>query len=277
MTHRSRDMVTRQDHPIDWSTTLNDSLWFHIGQYLTIHDIHRLSRTCSRLQTFFTSHHFWSYLIRQRFGLTTWQRFVRNATPLRSEDDDDAERNHLPHSEKPCRSRRIYFQLIQRQCISFADFHHFSFDANRTYRTISDASSLTGHVLAINDSVALCYSLRLETIFRDILPGTYDVIWRMRLELPYMLGATEFIAVVEQVNPGQTAYTRWTQDDFLSMYRCFNCDYTKTNLWFYQTTGTIEVLGPEPCHVHVAMINDDPAHAKHGICLDYVELKRQAE
>ena len=266
--HRSRDMVTQ---PVDWSTSLVDSLWFHVGQYLTIHDLHRLSRTCSRLHSLLTSHHFWSSLVRQRFGPTTWQRFIQNSTSLRR----DEESNHFVQS--PCRSRLIYFRLLQRQRLSFAEFPHLSLDANRTYRTIPDASSLTGRVLAIDDSVALCYSLRLETIFRDILPGKYDVIWRMKLELPFILGETEFLAVVEQDNPGQAAYTRWTQEDFLSMYRCFHCQYSESNLWFYQTIGTIEVLGTELCHVHVAMSNDDPVHAKHGIFLDYVELKRRAE
>src|SRR5690606_26108095 len=133
------------------------------------------------------------------------------------------------------------------------------------------------YVLYIKDSVEFCYSIRIETSFKNILPGKYDVIWRMKLELPYMLGDTEFLAFAEQFNSGEIAYMRWTQDDFLSMYRCFNCDITKTNLWFYQTIGVVEINGDKPCNVYISMINNDSIHAKHGVFLDYVELKLRLE
>jgi hypothetical protein len=260
------DMVTKQQ--FDWSCDLIDSLWFDIGNYLTINDIHRLSRTCSRLHILFTTHDFWSYLIRRQFGHIIWYRLIKN--PLLLTDDDD---DH----NKPCHSKLIYFELIKRKRISFADLNRFSFDTNRTYTTISDPSSLTGYVLSIKDSISLCYSLHIETVFPNILPGKYDVIWRMKLQIPYMLGETEFIAIPEQINPGEIAYMRWTQEDFLSMYRCFNCEITKTDLWFYQTIGLVEITGNQPCNVYISMINHDSIHAKHGVFLDYVELKLRIE
>jgi len=264
-------MIREEQHQLDWSIDLIDSLWFHIGNYLTIDDIHRLSRTCSRLHTFFTCNDFWSYLIRKKFGYTIWYRFIKNSSL-------SIDNNKISDSvNKPCRSKLIYIELIQRKRISFSDFNLFSFDTNRNYTTIPDPSSLNGYVLYIKDSLELCYSLHIETLFKNILPGKYDVIWRMKLNIPYMLGETDFSAVAEQVNPGQFAYMRWTQEDFLSMYRCFHCDTTKTNLWFYQTIGILEITGDKPSDVYISMTNYDSLHAKHGVYLDYVELKLRSE
>jgi hypothetical protein len=254
------DIVTQQE--LDWSIDLLDSLWFHIGHYLTINDIHRLSRTCSRLYKLFTSHDFWSYLIRKQFGHTIWHRLVKNPSLL---------------IDKTSRSKFIYLELIKRKRISFSDFHHLHLDTNRNYTTVADPSSLNDYVLVIKDSIELCYSLHIETVFKDILPGKYDVIWRMKLAIPYMLGETEFLAIAEQTDPGETAYLRWTQEDFLLMYRCFHCDVTKTNLWFYRSIGSVEITGDQPCNVYIAMINLDSIHAKHGVFLDYVELKLRLE
>jgi hypothetical protein len=264
-------MVTKQQQ-IDWSIDLIDTIWYHIGNYLTINDIHRLSRTCSRLHTLFTDNDFWSYLIRRQFGHVIWHRLIKNSSLL-------IDNNKISNSNnnKPCRSKLIYFELIKRKRISFSDFELFSFDTNRNYTTIADPSSLNGYVLYIKDSIELCYSLYIETIFKNILPGKYDVIWRMKLNIPYMLGETEFFAIAEQINPGQIAYMRWTQEDFLSMHRCFNCDITKTNLWFYQTIGIVEITEDKPCNVYISMINRDLIHAKHGVYLDYVELKLRLE
>jgi hypothetical protein len=261
-------MVTEQQHSLDWSIDLLDSLWFHIGDYLTINDIHRLSRTCSRLHILFTSNDFWSYLIRKQFGHTIWYRLIKNPTLFL---------DNMITNNKSCRSKFIYFELMKRKRISFSDFHLLFLDTNRNYTTIADPSSLTGYVLSIKDSIELCYSLHIETIFKNILPGKYDVIWRMKLNIPYMLGETEFFAIAEQINPGEIAYMRWTQDDFLSMYRCFHCDITKTNLWFYQSIGLVEITGNQPCNVYISMINHDLIHAKHGVFLDYVELKLRLE
>jgi hypothetical protein len=269
-------MVTIEQHQLDWSSDLIDSLWFHIGNYLTINDIHRLSRTCSHLHILFTSNDFWSYLIRKQFGNIIWHRLIKNSSLL-TDDDDNNNNKILDSNKKPCRSKLIYFELIKRKRISFSNFNLFSFDTNRNYTTVADPSSLTGYVLYIKDCIELCYSLHIETMFRNILPGKYDVIWRMKLNIPYMLGETNFIAIAEQINPGQIAYMRWTQEDFLLMYRCFNCDITKTNLWFYQTIGIVEINGDKPCNVYISMTNHDPIHAKHGVFLDYVELKLRLE
>ncbi|CAF3039229.1 unnamed protein product [Rotaria sp. Silwood2] len=260
-------MVTKQQRQFDWSIDLIESLWFHISNYLTINDIHRLSRTCSHLYTLFTSNDFWSYLIRRQFDYKIWNCSIKNSLVLNNDNKISNLKN------KPCRSKIIYFELIKRKRISFSDFNLFTFDTNRNYTTIADPSSLNGYVLYIKDSIEICYSLHIETLFENILPGKYDVIWRMKLSTPYMLGETEFFAVAEQVNPGRAAYMRWTQDDFLSMYRCFYCDITKTNLWFYQTIGIIEINGNKPCNVFISMTNHDSVHAKHGVYLDYVELK----
>jgi len=266
-------MITEQQHQLDWSIDLIDSLWFHISNYLTINDIHRLSRTCSHLHILFTSNDFWSYLIRRQFGHIIWHRLIKNSSLL----PNDNCKNIFDSNNKPCRSKFIYFELIKRKRRSFSELHLFSFDTNRNYTTIADPSSLTGYVLNIKDSIELCYSLHIETIFENILPGKYDVIWRMKLNIPYMLGETEFLAIAEQINPGQIAYMRWTQEDFLSMYRCFNCDMTKTNLWFYQTIGIVEINGDKPCNVYISMTNQDSIHAKLGVLLDYVELKLRLE
>ena len=255
------------DHEFDWSTNLLDSLWFHIGKYLTMNDIHRLCRTCSRFHQLFSSHDFWSYLLRRQFGSIIWYRLTRNPSLVLDQTIE----------EKSCRAKFIYFQLIKRKRISFSHFPSLSLDTNRNYITIADPSSLTGYVLCIKDSIELSYSLHIETMFRDILPGKYDVIWRMKLDIPYILGETEFYAVADQIHLGEIAYMRWTQDDFLSMYRCFNCDITKTNLWFYQTIGIVEVTGNKPCNVHVSMTNQDSTRAKLGLFLDYVELKLHYE
>jgi len=264
-------MVTEQEQ-LDWSLDLIDSLWFHIGSYLSINDIERLSRTSSRLYELFTNNDFWSYLIQLKFGSAIWRRFIKNSSRLLEINNE-----LFQATNKSCRSKLIYSALLKRQCISFGDFDKISLDTNRNYTTIADGSSLNGHVLYIHDSVEFCYSLHIETIFKDILPGRYDVICRMKLDLPYMLGETEFVAIAEQTNPGEIAYTQWTQEDFLSMYRCFNCELTKTNLWFYQRIGIVEVIGSELCNVYVAITNQDPVHAKHGVYLDYIELKLRSE
>ncbi|CAF2049154.1 unnamed protein product [Rotaria magnacalcarata] len=261
-------MVTAHEQP-DWSTDLTDSVWFHIGNYLSINDINRLSRTCVHLHTLFTSNDFWSYLIRVKFGTTVWRRFVKNSSILSNEISELASSTDA----MTCRSKLIYSQLNKRQCISFADFSKVSFDNNRNYTTFTDSSSLNGEVLYVHDSIEFCYSLHIETTFKNILPGRYDVICRMKLDLPYMLGDTEFVAIAEQTNPSEIAFTRWTQDDFLSMYRCFNYDLSKANLWFYQRIGIVEIQGNERCNIYVSISNQDPTHAKHGLYLDYVELK----
>ena len=251
----------------DWSIDLLESLWFHIGQYLTINDIHRVSRTCSRLHQLFTSHDFWSYLIRRKFGCAIWHRLIKNPSLTIDQSIE----------QKSCRSKFLYVQLITRKRISLSDLPSLTLDDNRNYTTVADPSSLSGYVLCVKDSIELFYSLHIETMFQDILPGKYDVVWRMKLSIPYMLGDTEFYAVPDQINPGEIAYMRWTQEDFLSMYRCFHCDMTKTNLWFYQTIGSIEITGNKPCHVYVSITNLDSVHAKHGLFLDYVELKLRYE
>ncbi|UJR26926.1 hypothetical protein I4U23_008235 [Adineta vaga] len=267
-----RNMITKEhQYHLNWSIELTDSLWFHIATYLTINDIHRLTRTCSRLHTLLTNNDFWSYLIRKQFGHAIWYRLIKNSSIF-------TDKNQISDSvNKVCRSKLIYLDLIKRKRIAFSEFNRFTLDTNRNYTTIIDPSSLNGSVLHIKDSLELCYTLHIETLFKDILPGKYDVIWRMKLDLPYMLGETEFFAVAEQINPGHIAYMRWTQDDFSSMYRCFYCDLTKTNLWFYQSIGYIEIHGDKPSNVYISMTNYDSIHAKYGVYLDYVELKHYLE
>lgn len=259
----SLDMATVDQ--LDWSTDLIDSLWFHIGTYLTIEDLDRLSQTCTRLQILFNGNDFWTYLIRRKFGSAIWRRFIKNSSIF--SDDDTGN----------CRSKSIYSSLIQRYCVSFADSNRVSLDYNRNYHTVEDPSSLIGHVLQFQDSVEFCYSIQIETVLENVLPGRYDVIWRMKFNLPYFLGETEFFAVAEQENPNPAAFTRWTQDDFLTMYRCFHCDLSDSNLWSYQHMGIIEIHGDQPCNVYVSMINQDAIHAKHGLYLDFVELKLRLE
>jgi hypothetical protein len=260
-------MVTKEQHQLNWSTDLIDSLWFEIGNYLTINDIHRLTRTCSRLHNLFTSNDFWSYLVRRQFGHAIWHRLIKNSLVL-------ADKKHLSDSvSEACRAKRIYLHLIKRHRVAFSQLEMFSFDNNRTYTTVPEPSSLNGRVLCIKDSLELSYALHLETLFKNILPGKYEVVWRMKVHLPYMLGNTEFFAVAEQINPSPAAYMRWTQADFLLMYRCFYCDSMKTSLWFYQSIGFLEICGDQPCDVYVSMSNDDSVHAKHGVYLDHVELK----
>ena len=247
------------------SQDLTDSVWFHIGDYLTIEDIERLSRTCSHLYQIFTSHDFWSYLIRHRFGSAVWRRFIKDSSiePLENRPD--------------CRSKLIYSELLQRKTISFTDESQMTFDNNRNYHIRTDLSSFNGQILHIDDSVEFCYSLQIETVFRNVLPGRYDVIWRMKLDLPYILGETDFIAAPEKADRGRYAMTRWTQEDFLTMYRCFHCDLSRSNLWFYQSMGIVEINGHERCDVYVSMVNHDEIHAKHGLYLDFVELKLRLE
>ncbi|CAF0735018.1 unnamed protein product [Adineta ricciae] len=260
-------MSTEESTLLNWSNDLVDSLWFRICNYLTVADIHRLARTCSRLHTLLNSNDFWSYLIRKKFGHAIWYRLIKTSSiftdPISLSDSVN----------KACRSKLIYLNLTKRKQIAFSELTRFSFDINRTYTSTPDSSSLNGYVLHIKDSLELCYTLHIETVFKNILPGKYDVIWRMKLNLPYMLGATEFFAVAEQIHPSQMAYMRWTQEDFSLMYRCFYCDLTKTNLWFYQSIGFVEIHGDQPCDVYVSMVNYDSIHAKHGVYLDYVELK----
>ncbi|CAF0958006.1 unnamed protein product [Adineta steineri] len=265
-------MVIEHDE-LDWSSDLIDSLWFHIGSFLTVDDIERLSRTSSRLHNLFINNDFWSYLIRIKFGSAIWRRFIKNSSILHHNNNELL----CQSTDKSCRSKLIYKELLKRQCISFGDFDQITLDTNRNYTIIADSSSFNGHVLYIHDSVEFCYALHIETIFKNILPGRYDVICRMKLDLPYMLGETEFVAIAEQTNPGEIAYTQWTQEDFLSMYRCFNCDLTGANLWFYQRIGIVEINGNELCNVYVSITNQDPIHAKHGVYFDYVELKLRSE
>ena len=263
-----------QRHPtVQWCQDLPESIWFHISQYLTISDIHRLSRTCSRLHTLLSSQHFWSYLIRQKFGQQIWKNFVQNSLS----NFDDLDEKLLNFSYFICPAKSIYVQLIKRRRISLTDTEYCLFDHDRSYKNMSDPSSLTGYVLYIRDFLSPSYSLQIRIIFKHMLPGRYDVIWRMKLDFPYILGVTEFIAVVisQCIPASSTAYVRWTQDDFLSMYQCFHCESTKTNLWFYQNMGSLDIAGTRPCDVCVSMINEDDAHAKYGIFLDYVELKRR--
>lgn len=250
----------------DWSEDLFELLWFHIGNFLSVNDIDRLSQTSQRLKTLFTSNDFWSYLIRVKFGSIIWHRFVKNS--LLQIDET-----------KPfvSRSKSIYTELCQRHCISFADLDQITLDTNRNYTTVNDPSSFSDQVLHIRDSIEFSYALFIEVMFKNLLPGRYDVIIRMKLDLPYMLGETEFIAAADQINPGEIAHMKWTEEDFLSMYRCFNCDLSKTNLWFYQQIGVVEIRGNERCNVFVSIMNQDPIHAKHGVYLDYVELKLRSE
>ncbi|CAF0771362.1 unnamed protein product [Adineta ricciae] len=261
-------VIEEEEEKLDWSTDLIDSLWFHIGSFLSINDIERLSRTSFRLRTLFTTNDFWSYLIRRQFGSAIWRRFIKNPSILQQDDK---------RLNSSCRSKLIYSELVKRQCVSFGDFDQINLDTNRNYTTIADSSSFSGHVLYIHDSVEFCYALHIETMFKNILPGRYDVICRMKLDLPYMLGETEFVAIAEQTNPGEIAYTQWTQEDFLSMYRCFNCDLTGTNLWFYQQIGVVEIHGNDLCNVYVSITNQDPIHAKHGVYFDFIELKLRSE
>lgn len=260
-------LAQKESYSIDWSIDLFDSLWFHIGSHLTLNDIHRLSRTCSHLYRLFTSNDFWSFLIRKEFGQQIWYRLIKNSSLS------------LEHHTKTCRSKFIYVELSKRKQISFSDLDLLILDTNRNYSTIADPSSLNGYVLYLDDSLQLCYAIQIETVFKNILPGKYDVIIRMKLDIPYMFGTTEFFAVAEQDQSGQIAYLRWTQDDFFSMYRCFNCEIslTDTNLWFYQTIGTVEIVGNLPCNIHVSINNQDGISAKHGVYLDYVELKLRIE
>jgi hypothetical protein len=255
------------DEQLDWSECLIDSLWFNIARFLSVNDIERLSRTCSRLRHLLITNDFWAYLIRARFGSTVWRRFSKQSSLFNNDEQLSVS----------CRSKEVYLRLSERHCISFSDIDRVSFDNNRHYQLINDPSSLTGKVLQIHDSVEFCYDVQIETVFKDILPGRYDVIWRMKLNLPYLIGETEFVAIPEQDSPKQVAFTRWTEEDFLSMYRCFHCDLSNSNLWFYQQMGIVEITGDQPCHVYVSMVNADPIHAKHGLFLDFVELKLRLE
>ncbi|CAF1667341.1 unnamed protein product, partial [Didymodactylos carnosus] len=92
-------------------------------------------------------------------------------------------------------SKLIYFYLIDQKRISFINENFVQFDNNHSYIKQNDLTSLNGEVIYIKEIIHWQYGLKINMKFTNILPGIYQIIWRMKLQQPFLIGCTEFLAV----------------------------------------------------------------------------------
>jgi hypothetical protein len=124
-----------------------------------------------------------------------------------------------------------------------------------------DKDSLTGHIIQLRNVCWLEITGRFE---QNIMPGKYEIIWRMKSHPGNvsMWGETEFIVVPSH---GKMLINRVSDSDFR------NYILEHTNRWFSITMGQIIIY--EPSLVLMGIHNWNDGSWKSGISWDCIELK----
>lgn len=154
----------------------------------------------------------------------------------------------------------VYFYLIDRKRTAIVDMH-VTHRNDQYLIERSDRNSFKGRIIYLNN---VCWLEITGQFPRPILPGKYQVIWRMKTNGGYIsvVGETEFIVVPTH---GRLLNHKISEQDF----RDYAIRYGQH--WFSVNTG--EILIYEPSTVHVAIRNWANGNWKSGIAWDCVELK----
>ncbi|CAF0761029.1 unnamed protein product [Didymodactylos carnosus] len=152
----------------------------------------------------------------------------------------------------------IYFYLIDRKRLAAINMGVVHLNNNYLIG-IKTSDSLNGHVVQLNTVCWLDISGEME----NILPGKYELIWRMKLSSNcYIPGITEFIAVPQH---GSLICCKWSEENF----REKKIEYGSQ--WFTTEMGTTNIY--EPSTVLIAVRNLVNPYWKNGVSWDCVELK----
>ena len=153
----------------------------------------------------------------------------------------------------------IYFYLIDRKRYAAVDMNvvHHEFD---DFITDNEVDSLTGLILRLENACRLEITGRFEY---EIMPGKYEVSWRMKFDqlAVKIWGETEFIVVPQH---GQLLDYRMSENDFHHLLS------EHENRWFVRKMGQILIY--EPSIVLVAIRNWNDTRAKSNLSWDCIEL-----
>jgi len=310
----TRNTVTTDEiSGVCWILDLPPEILQMITDFLTVHDLISLSRTCRELHTLINDDSYWIHRIHSEFPRPIAQLYTfdlfQEPEHIQTNDEprpsgfnhvrDNGEidllaRNSATHYNDEAIERRhakmyvskedflsnvqyfqftkpredlevplmklIYFYLIdrKRRAAVNMDVIHL----NNSYLADSiDRDSLTGHIIQLRNVCWLEITGRFE---QNIMPGKYEVIWRMKSHSnnALMWGETEFIVVPSH---GKMLINRLRDSDFR------NYILEHSNRWFSITMGQIIIY--EPSLVLMGIRNWNDGSWKSGISWDCIELK----
>ncbi|GLI62229.1 hypothetical protein VaNZ11_004795 [Volvox africanus] len=149
----------------------------HVCQYLRARDIVSLSRACKLWRDVASSPKVWASLVQRSF---LFEELPQDLEFLQS--------RHMPHI------RRQFWQL-SRQRPAFLS------DAPRTSEILEHTGSRFRKVLHLDGR----RDFNFTTVFRDIPPGCYQVVWRLMLQPGYVRGYCNFRTVFSRPADHTTA------------------------------------------------------------------------
>ncbi|CAF1053818.1 unnamed protein product [Adineta steineri] len=170
------------------------------------------------------------------------------------------------HYNKPTKKmnvplmKLVYFYLIDRKQQAAANMHVVHLNGQYLVdRTTQE--SLTGHVIQLQ---SVCWLEITGNFEHHIMPGKYEVIWRMKGHAGNisMYGVTEFLVAPSN---GKMLIKRITEEEF----RSYTLEHG--NRWFLKSLGQIMIY--KPSKVMVGIRNWREGSWKAGVTWDYIELK----
>jgi hypothetical protein len=284
-----------------------------ITEYLSVHEVNSLSRTCRTFYTLINNDNFWIHRVRCHFSesiakLYTYDLFQE---PEYIETNDEIRPSGFDHvrndgelDEAAINSATHYNdEAIERRCAKMyiskrnflASMQYFQFnepkneleiplmkliyfyliDRKRTaavtlnvvhrgnsYLTEQfDRDSLTSRVIHLR---SVCWLELTGRVQYNIMPGKYEVIWRMKVHPGEirMPGETEFTVVPSH---GKMLIYKISENDF----RNYSLKYG--NHWFIIKMGQIVIY--ELSTVLIAIRNWNDRNWKSGVSWDCIELK----
>ncbi|UJR23089.1 hypothetical protein I4U23_026112 [Adineta vaga] len=154
----------------------------------------------------------------------------------------------------------VYFYLIDRKRRAAASMDVIHLDGNYLADR-TDQDSLTGHIIQLR---SVCW-LELTGRFQQrIMPGKYEVSWRMKGRTGYvtLYGETEFLVVPSH---GKLLIKKIEDNDFR------NYVLQQGDRWFTMNMG--EIIIYKPSIVWMAIRNWNNGNWKSGLSWDCIELR----
>ena len=214
-----------------------------IASFLHGRDLINLAYTCKYWYRIAEINHVWKNLVFKRFG--------NEEIGTGSENESDV--NY----------KQLYMKLASAKIPAkdFNGLHRPDEYRERYFRTVEDPDSKYGKVIKL---IKVCW-LQINASYKSVIPGGYKLIWRMRLDDPYVgCNRVEFCARPQEFH-GTELCKIWKDRDFKEAVRCFG-----SGKWFEADFGEFEVTSM--CNVCVE-VKGKIDWWSGGISWDYVELR----
>lgn len=210
-----------------------------VACFLDGRDLINLGYTCKYWYEIASKNYVWKKLVQKRFGENAIEGF----------ENTEGEKDEY---------KKLYFKLaVSRKSVTTFNITHLG----DTYlERIADSESEYGEVIRLN---TVCW-LSIIGKFQGVLPGTYKLLWRMKLEDAYVNGDDIEFRAKPKEGYGTALTSKWGDERLLELERRFGSNWFKADMGEF----TVDMM----CDVEVEIFGRIPYWCG-GITWDTVEMK----